>query len=373
LRDVIWVDTKKDELRPIEKISTRMFAAGPMHFVIAFRMYFLPFSSWIMQNRIHNGIAVGVNPFVEWNQLANELQSRGKRVVAGDFSNFDGSLNSQILWSIFHDVYVPWLRRRMSLSQHDYNVVFGLWNHVVHSVHLNGDNLYMWTHSQPSGNPFTAILNSIYGKYILRLAWNDIFSGSFGFDEKLISDSLDTEFMKHGDLQHQRHYSNYVREIVYGDDHVVNVDDRVVMWFNQSSLTRAFANIGHIYTDECKSGRVFVSRGLDEVQFLKRSFFQNPDLRGYVGPLEEKTIYEMMNWVRESKFNLDEYVAVKENCETALREMVYHGREKYESLCDLLLSNKKLFLNNSFPLISSYSTMIRDVKSGRNLQLMSYF
>lgn len=377
LTDVIWVDTKKDELRPISKISTRMFAAGPMHFVIALRMYFLPFCSWIMHNRLNNGIAVGVNPFTEWDKLAKLLLSKSDKVIAGDFSNYDGSLNSQVLWSIFHDVYIPWVEMMHGgISPRDYKICFGLWCHIVHSVHLNGDNLYMWTHSQPSGNPLTAILNSIYNKLILRMAWNKIFSGNFDFDDMVepISAAVKESFVKPPPyLISQEHFSVNICEETYGDDHCINVSDKVIMWFNQMTLTKALASLGHVYTEETKSGKISVFRSLPEIQFLKRGFRFDENLQKYVGPLDESVIYEMMNWIRLSKTNVDETYAMKENCEVAMREMVYHGEEKYNHLISDLKKNIARFSKNDLPIFFPYSKQLRDVRAGYDIENLSWF
>jgi hypothetical protein len=96
---VYFVDTMKDELRPHEKIKnfkTRIFSAGPMHFSIAFRMYFLRFLSFVMENKIDNESAIGINPYgMEWEKLAQHLSKwGGPTCIAGDYSNFDGSLNN---------------------------------------------------------------------------------------------------------------------------------------------------------------------------------------------------------------------------------------------------------------------------------------
>ncbi len=67
-----------------------------MHYSIAFRQYFLPFIAHAMRNRVDNSLAVGINPTsVEWTKLAQRLQRQGSNVIAGDYSNFDGTLPVQ--------------------------------------------------------------------------------------------------------------------------------------------------------------------------------------------------------------------------------------------------------------------------------------
>jgi hypothetical protein len=355
LRNVICVDTKKDELRPLNKTSTRIFSACPQHFVIAFRMYYLPFCAWIMHNRHHNNIAVGVNPFdVEWDVLATMLQRKGKKVIAGDFSNFDGSLNSQILWSIFHEIFIPWIKyRHGNLSSRDYNICFGLWSHVTHSVHIFDDNVYMWTHSQPSGNPMTAILNSLYNNVVMRYAWNIIMR--------------DTKYVG------QQKFSQHVYMVAYGDDNLLNISDEICELYNQQTITEALLSIGHTYTDEAKTGECIKYRSLENVQFLKRGFKRSPELQRYVAPLDEAVIYEMLNWTRVSKSVLDPHETLLTNIDVALREIVYHGKESYTNLAAALKQNFHLLPQDRIPFIRPYMSLLLDVSLGNDVEDFSYF
>lgn len=355
LRNVVSVDTLKDELRLLDKVSTRVFSACPQHFVIAFRMYFLPFCSWIMHNRHYNGVAVGVNPFSsEWDFLATKLKEMGPKVIAGDFSNFDGSLNSQILWAIFHGIFIPWVKfMHGAISDEDYNICFGLWSHLVHSVHIFGSNIYMWTHSQPSGNPITAILNSLYNIIVLRYAWYIIFL--------------------HTKLVGQHHFTKYVYMIAYGDDNVLNIADVIAEEFNQCTISAALATIGHIYTDEAKTGEIVKYRTLSEVQFLKRSFQFDSKLKRHVAPLDQSVIYEMLNWVRKSKSTLNVDDVLLTNVQVAFREIVYHGEDAYNELKQRLTSNLHLFPKNNLPIIRPYLNLLLDVSLGFDVEDYSFF
>lgn len=85
-------------------------------------------------------------------------------MVAGDFSDYDGSLHPDILNTIC-DMINEWyddgndvIRRNLFLS-------------ITHSVHLADGLVYQWTHSQPSGNPGTSLINSIYNSFVMRLVF----------------------------------------------------------------------------------------------------------------------------------------------------------------------------------------------------------
>nr|ULF99817.1 MAG: putative replicase polyprotein [Dicistroviridae sp.] len=348
ITDVFCVDTLKDERRAFEKVSvgkTRVFSACPQHFVIAFRKYFLPFSAWLMHNRIDNEIAVGTNVYsTDWERIHKKLQRKGDKVIAGDFGNFDGSLNAQILWAIFWDIFVPWLKTFIDVETEEgkdnLKICLGLWTHLVHSVHIFGDNVYMWTHSQPSGNPFTVIINCLYNSIIMRISWMRVMEQ---FDPTKIS---------------MKFFRKYVSMVSYGDDNVLNISDAVIKYYNQTNISNVMADMKHEYTDEAKTGTIVDFRKLDEVFFLKRSFRFCPELQRHVAPLKEEVIYEMLNWSRNT---IDPDEILMSNIETAFREIVYHGREKYDKLRKDIEAVQ--FELPMIPQILPYEVYLHDIKN----------
>lgn len=319
ISNVVFIDTLKDERRDIAKVDigkTRVFSAGPQHFVVAFRKYFLPFAAWLMHNRIDNEVAVGTNPYsLDWERISRKLKLKGDHVIAGDFGNFDGSLVAQVLWSIFWDVYVPWLQEFTNFETKEgldnLKVCLGLWTHLVHSVHIYDNNVYMWTHSQPSGNPFTVIINCLYNSIIMRVTW------------------LRIMHKVNPKLKSMKHFRQNVSMVAYGDDNVLNISPNVIEFFNQETISVEMKTMKHEYTDETKSGDSVKFRKLEEVSFLKRSFRFCPELQRTVAPLKIEVIYEMLNWTRNT---VDPDVILMANIDTAFREIVYHGREEYERL-----------------------------------------
>jgi len=347
ISDVLFIDTLKDERRDNEKVDagkTRVFSAGPQHFVIAFRKYFLPFSSWLMHNRIDNEVAVGTNPYsIDWERIAKRMKSRGKHVIAGDFGNFDGSLSAQVLWAIFWEIFVAWLQQFNDFSTEEgkdvLKICLGLWTHLVHSVHIFSDNVYMWTHSQPSGNPFTVIINCLYNSSIMRIAWIRIMEKE---NPKWIS---------------MKYFRKYVAMIAYGDDNELNIADEAVDLFNQETISAIMKEMKHEYTDETKSGNIVKTRKLEDTFFLKRGFKFCPELQRTVAPLKIEVIYEMLNWTRNT---IDPNVILMSNIETAFREIVYHGREEYDKLKNGIMKCAKEL--PSIPQILTYEQYLHDVK-----------
>lgn len=349
ITNVIFIDTLKDERREIAKVDsgkTRVFSAGPQHFVIAFRQYFLPFAAWLMHNRIDNEIAVGTNVYsTDWERIAKRLKMKGGHVIAGDFGNFDGSLVAQILWAIFWEIFVVWLKQFTDIEtvegERTLRTCLGLWSHLVHSVHIYDDNVYMWTHSQPSGNPFTVIINCLYNSIIMRLSWIRVMER---YQPKLRS---------------MKWFKEYVSLITYGDDNVLNIDAKVIKWFNQVNISEVMTEMRHEYTDEAKTGEIVKTRKLEDIYFLKRKFRFSSELQRHVAPLKLDVIYEMLNWSRRA---VDPDEILMSNIETAFREVVYHGKEEYDKLRSAVLALKVPQELPENPQILTYDQYLHDIE-----------
>lgn len=184
-----------------------------------------------------------------------------------------------------------------------------LWREIVNSVHNCRGNLYGWCKSQPSGCPITAILNSVYNSLAVRYVY------------------LLLALENAPDKASMIHFNQFVEMVAYGDDNLVGVSDMIIEWFNQVTMTQAFATFGMTYTDEAKSGKLVASRTIDDVSYLKRRFRFEPRVGRYIAPLELGTCLEMVNWVRSS---LDDIEQCKLNCETSIFELSLHGKEVYQ-------------------------------------------
>ncbi|APG78034.1 hypothetical protein 1 [Hubei diptera virus 1] len=341
---VVCADTMKDERRPISKVEegkTRMFSACPMHFVVLFRKYYLGYAAFVMHNRNLNGIAVGTNPYNEdWDQIVRQISKKGKKVLAGDFSNYDGSLNTQVLWLVYEIIEEFYKTNDANYNLKDAKVRYSLWLHIVNSVHVYGDNLYQWTHSQPSGNPFTVIINSIYNLLILVIAYLVTIKNS-ELDDKQKNKLYNT-------ISFERHVS----PIVYGDDNILNISDNICEIFNQVALTNSLKLLGHEYTEETKDGKLHLYRNINEISFLKRKFVFDEDTYHWIAPLDIQVIYEMLNWVRGN--SVDSVSLLKANIETALREVSLHGVNEFNKFA-LALKTNNIIAKKVQPFIPTYA------------------
>jgi hypothetical protein len=255
-----------------------------------------------MDNRIHNEIALGTNVYSQdWANIQRHLTSKSQHIIAGDFSNFDGSLNSQILFRII-DVISGWyndgeenaLIRRV-LGEYLFNSTWILRGHLVQ---LN--------HSQPSGNPLTTLINCMYNMFIFRYVY-------------LLAKQENNFVVSLAD------FTKYIKGIYYGDDSVVAIAPSVIDWFNQHTITALMKKTGHVYTDETKSGNPPRYRCLHDVTFLKREFRK---VGGeWLAPLSRETIQDMIMWMHDT---ITDDEAVSQTTRMAAFEASLHGAKYFD-------------------------------------------
>ena len=178
-----------------------------------------------------------------------------------------------------------------------------LWESVVNSYHICGKRLYKLNHSQPSGNPATAILNSMYNSIACRVTF-------------------------YAERPGNEEFNDYVSMIAYGDDNLLNISSRVSTWYNQESMTRAFATFGMVYTDEEKTGTMTGFKQLDKCYFLKRGFAFDSDNRIWMAPLKIPSILECFNWIHGNTY---EETVIEQNARAAFAELALHDVETFEN------------------------------------------
>lgn len=301
---VIWIDTLKDAKIPIAKADvgkTRLFTACPLHYTIAFRQYFLPFIAHCMRNRIDNSISVGVNPTsAEWTQLAQRLLRNGKHVIAGDYSNFDGTLPVQYVETAVR-IMADWFCTNFeNIEKQQRNIINGktlneqefhdflmnLGTECVNHLHIanheqskDGALIYYVRNGIPSGCPATAILNSIVNHCVLAHSWLSI--------------------MDQTPYATMSSFFENTSSIFYGDDFIMNIRPEVIDMYNQETITPILKKeLEMTMTDEAKTGEIVKARTLTEVSFLKRKFRFEELIQLWVSPIDIDVILDAPNWVR---------------------------------------------------------------------------
>jgi hypothetical protein len=346
---IIFTDTGKDEILDNEKIDfygpgrgkVRVFSAGPMEYTIAARQYFLPFVAYMMHNRIVNQSGVGINPFgPDWEILYHKLQSKGSNLIAGDFSNYDGTLSAQILWAIcgivnnFHND-----------NEDNKRVRETLFSEIAHGIHLHHKSVYQWHRSLPSGNPFTSVFNTIYNLISMRVVW------LMQTKRPLI------EFNRH------------VYMVAYGDDNALNISDEAAKFFDQKVISDGYVKIGMTYTDEEKKG-ISEMRGIGDISFLKRSFKYDTTHGQVIGPLAPKSIFKSINWISKTS---DPITATAENVSGALKEISLHGRDYFDHWYPIIMSNLTSDMKTSAVFGHTFEDYVLLYKSGVMAETCPYW
>jgi hypothetical protein len=301
-----FTDLLKDELRPKEKVvnrKTRLFSGSPLDLTIITRMYFMDFCAFVQNNRIHNGVAIGIDAYSqEWNILAHYLKNKGDFMIAGDYSGFDTCQNSMVYYFILDEIIQPFYDD----GDENYLIRKLIFDGLFKSKHIVGDILYQWDMNMVSGCPLTAVLNSFYSLILLRMAYICLAPSR---------------------IRAAHEYNIKIYDVAYGDDHVVSVSSDVLRFFNQYSIAKVMPVFGMVYTLEDKEAEILAdSRSLGDVSFLKRKF-RFEQLKGrYIAPLELDTVLEIPCWHKKT----DDLEIFKEVFDSTLVELAMHEPEVFE-------------------------------------------
>nr|AWK77854.1 nonstructural polyprotein [Bundaberg bee virus 1] len=334
---VVSIDTLKDARIPIAKADagkTRIFSAEPVDYCALHRKYFLPFIAHTMINRLDNSCAPGINAASpEFDYLAKLLRSKGNKVIAADYAQFDGRIPTEAIRSFYRAAKDWYLQYWDLIVEHKRNIVCGkelsqdefvlfieriafeCFNHVhvCEKQNEQGEKFlvfYLVMNGQASGNPGTAASNTGAGIWIIAYCYLTEVTPK----RNTYLDSFNEDI--------------YV--CTYGDDMVMNVSDSLIEIFNQNVLTEAMmSNFTLECTDEQKSSDIPPPyRSLSEISFLKRSFIWNDDVSMYVGVLPVDLLYDITNWVRSGA--QDPHVITVDNLKSIAAELALHGRKVFD-------------------------------------------
>jgi len=146
--DVINVDCLKDTCEVFEKArtpgKTRVFSTCPVQYLIVFKRYFGDFMAAFKANRIYTEHAIGINvDGGQWTQLAKYIQEVGPSIMAGDYSHFGYTLNSDFMNAAF-DIMLAWYDKYSVSPTHDEDqIVRGvLASEAINPQHLARNLLY---------------------------------------------------------------------------------------------------------------------------------------------------------------------------------------------------------------------------------------
>jgi hypothetical protein len=307
ISDILQVESLKDELRPEEKANKpRCFRILPLHHTFLLKKYIGNLSVHINKNRWLNGISIGMNPYTDWdnfyNLLAHVVNSDGI-VFDGDFGSYDGSAPPRL-----QDAIMEVVLNRFRGSEEEKKIFSVLLESIIRSYVLVKEELYMTTHSLPSGCWVTALFNSFLNRMITAIC-----------------------LYRHYKLEHKTSPSvsdwQSILDFVLGDDKVVGANKEMKNYVNAITMKATAESFGMTYTDALKGEITEPSKPLMHIQFLKRMFVFNRDLQKVVGVLDFNTIIQSLRYIDRTK-NYDEVIQGKLTA-AQFELMLYNNSEDY--------------------------------------------
>jgi len=316
-----FTTTAKDELRTLDRVEagkTRAFAAAPLHFVVLFRQYYLDMFSHMFETRIDNCSLMGINPLSkEWSYLVSKLTSIAhpseEAFLAGDFTNFDGTLNQSLLWSIFEFIEAEY--SKYPSEERDPLIAEAMWNEITNSRQIFGNTIINVTRGMPSGHPGTGPVNSLYNSALL-----------FFVVYKILTDLNTRE-----SFDIRRDLVKHMKVFVFGDDNILSFSKEIRALLDPSMIQTKMAQYGHIYTSDDKNVKTVKYVKLNQISILKRRFTYNDRLSVWMAPLELPSVLEPLNWDKvDDEYSLEKSIQLCVNIRTALRELSMHTKETFQ-------------------------------------------
>lgn len=300
IKETYFVDTLKDETRPIEKVNqgkTRVFQIGPLDLTIAMRKYFGAFIDFIHGSYLTNEMAIGINPnSTEWGIKKKRLTRLGTKGWDGDFANYDASIWCQIV-----DMCAEIINKWYGADEIDSLIRHVLMRTLVFSYHILDDIIFLLFGGNPSGNILTTILNGMAFQIMIRLFFLENISKNF--DD----------------------YDKNLNVWNYGDDNMVLF--KTGLKYTMEDARRFFAKYGMTYTPADKSMIEDIMIPFDDMTFLKRKWV---NVEGEImAPIEKQVILEIPRWSEGDVTNMDNQL---QRYNAALLEISNYGRKEFDAM-----------------------------------------
>lgn len=316
----------KDELQRPDKAlvqhRTRGIFGGDLVGGVIMRQLYGPFLCYYYRNRVENNSAVATSLWsADYHAIYYHLchDFGDCRCVDGDYKGFDTSYIPAVrlkAYEILHQAAclitdVP-TAAFTSLVNHDCypSVVAGKYRFRTHCHHF-------------SGSTFTTIINNIVNELYFRLIF-------------------------------YYHYPNYafsqcVRCIFYGDDHIITCKEGV--HFDFTLIRNDMQKLGQTYTSSEKDGRAFHYHKFEDTQFCSTAPMKFGSC--YMGSLIPARVENLFNWAKKT----DDEQARYNRIYAYKRIMACQPRDHYLAFLDRL---KTTFSSSELPANTFADTQVSD-------------
>lgn len=289
-------DSFKDELRSTKKVNRpRVFRILPLHHMVFLKRCLGDVLVYVKSNMWDNQIAIGMNPYQDWDRLYETFKTKYTKFCDGDVENWDGGANPDIQRLVNRCV----LNRYKGPNKVALGVVL---ESLVTCFVLSARTLYLTTHSMPSGCLVTALFNSLINRAITAITLY--------------------RNMKKANIVATVKDFNKIGDFVMGDDKLVGVPESLSQYVNALTFKEVFNSLGMGFTD-AKKGEITVPfKALEDCEFLKRKFVPHALLGKVVGALSMDTIIGSLKWTDSRK---DKKVVMAGKAIAFQYEMFLHG------------------------------------------------
>lgn len=301
-----WMDITKDELIDAEKADSgkvRWFQVAPINWTIVFRQFFLTFGAHVMWNHVNGECNVGINPHsAEWGMFAKRLLRHGNNWIAGDYEAFDKSMEADYLELVFRVVE---LFHKLMMNKWRNTAAYWVYKSLLEHWHIVGRTIIKHILAHCSGDPLTAVINSIIGMIYLRVAYVALT---------------------------KRPMSQFRKDVEagnYGDDHAASVANEIKHQYNQITLHHYFKSINIGYTDaRTKKPPTEPFTSPDEVTYLCRGFRACSQTGWIYAPRNLEDIRSSIQWMRKNTLQRETFAS---QLESATLDLYHHGRDVYNA------------------------------------------
>ncbi|APG76873.1 hypothetical protein 1 [Beihai picorna-like virus 120] len=288
----VFMASLKDEivkLKNIEICKTRTFLGAPVQYSMLYRRWLHAIDAGIALVREEIPVKIGINPSsTEWNSLFEYLTEYGDVGFMADYSRFDRRVDPS-MFQYMAEIYLQIMMEfpKIDTPEHDReyrrNVVNGLMRCLQSPLVMVGNKIVRLPRGNPSGQPGTAVHNSIFNWAYTVYAWTRICQIS------------KAPLNWHG----LSGFKNYVKLAVYGDDMVCCVHPDAQQIFSYKTFRKIIEEeLGQTLTTSEKIARDGFDV-LENMDFLKRHFVKKD---AYVqGPLKREVFEKMLAWDRTPK------------------------------------------------------------------------
>lgn len=298
--DTVYFNFLKDErLKPGK--DARLINGCSLTETIEWRRYCNDFFAAFQNAGRDVGCGIGMNIHsLAWNDLATRLLSVNSNIMTADYTAFGNTNDPQIV-DIICSAICDWYSYYTDCDPVDNDVRRCLFETIMFVKQVAGDCVVQTLQGFPSGNPYTAPINTLVNKCYIWLAWLEKFEGTEYF-------SLD-EFDR----------STYF--CFYGDDLIGAVKPELQEQFNNIELINIMNKHGIKMTDALKRGDFVKYDNISDASFLKCNFVKHPHYGVYLSGLDKKVITDIPSWIRKPCNDVVEQSRI--NCEQAI--MFAHG------------------------------------------------